>query len=82
MAAAFGRHGLERGERAADVVAVVAARIAHRIRHRQPGGEMHHGRRAAVADRAADGVDVADVAFDHRRAERGAAMSGGEDCRR
>ena len=39
---------------------------------------MHDGRGATVADRATDGVHVADVAFDHGRAERRASMSGRE----
>ena len=39
---------------------------------------MHHGRRSALANRAAHRSHIADVAFDHRRIERRAAMSSGE----
>ena len=35
---------------------------------------MHHGGRAGLADRAAHGIHVADVAFDQRRAERRVAV--------
>ena len=37
---------------------------------------MHHRRRAGVAQRLAHGIDVADVAFDERTAERRLAVAG------
>jgi hypothetical protein len=39
---------------------------------------MHDGRRSAVANRTPHCGDVADVAFDHGRVERGTAMPGGK----
>ena len=46
MTAAFGRHRLERPQRADDVIAVVAGRIRHRVRNDEPRREMHDGRGA------------------------------------
>ena len=39
---------------------------------------MHHRRRVALANRAPYRGDIADVAVDHRRVERRAAMPSGE----
>jgi hypothetical protein len=76
--ASFRRHGFERREHPANIIAVVADRIPDGIRDGQPRGEVDDGRRPAVAKRTAHGVDVANVAFDERSAQRGLPMSGGQ----
>ncbi len=58
------RHRFQHGQRAADVVAIVASRLAHRFADVEEGGEMHDGEDLVPFERAADRVDVRDVAFD------------------
>src|SRR5688572_10776444 len=54
------------------------AQVDENTNHRQPGGEMHHGRCTALPDGLAHAVDVADVPFDERRAQRRLAVPGRE----
>jgi hypothetical protein len=75
-------HRLERRQRAAHVVLVIADRIAHGIGYHQPRRKMHDGRCAAVAQGTADGIDVADIALDEGGVERGLPGVPRKDCRR
>jgi hypothetical protein len=63
---AAGRHG---------VVAVIAERIAHRIRHHDGAGEMNDALDAVLGDHACDEVFIAGVADEQRHAFR---QEGGE----
>ena len=51
-------------KRAADVVAVVLHRIAHRFADVEEGGKVHHGPDSVLTQRPAHGGDVGDVALD------------------
>ena len=59
-------HGLQDGQRAADVVVVVADGIPDRVADREPRGEMHHGVGPRFAQRGGHARRVADVPFDER----------------
>ncbi len=57
-------HGLQDGQRAADVVVVVADGIPDRVADREPRGEMHHGVGPRFAQRGGQARGVANVPFD------------------
>ena len=78
MPDAGGRHRFEDAQRADDVVAVVAERVADRFADVEKCREMDHRPRLVTPQRLAQRRDVRDVAFDEIAVLRRLAMPGGE----
>jgi hypothetical protein len=68
-------HRVEQGERSADVVAVILARVLHRFADVRVGGEVNHGRHAMLTNDAIDERAIADLSFDQWTPTRRPAMS-------
>jgi len=71
-------HGLEQGQRAADVVAEVKARLGDRLAHVGVGGEVDHRLHAVRGEDAVQTGAVADVAYHQRHVADGLAVAAPE----
>ncbi len=74
----LGRHRLEDAQRAADVVAVVARRFAHRFADVEIGREVHHRLDPVSADRRPDCAGIQDVSFDQLAVAHRLTVAGAE----
>ena len=72
------RHRLEHAERADDIVAVIARRIAHRFANVEKRGEVHDREDVVAAQRAPHGRHIRDVALDQLAILDGLAVTGDE----
>ena len=71
--------GLDQRVRIHRIVAVIAERIADRIRHHDRSGEMDDGVDAVLGDQRGDARAISDVADDQRRALRHRPFEAGRE---